>query len=175
MIINFAKKKNKQKFLDVNKKNEQYFFKNKSGRIKKMKKVRGYTVSVLMVSLCLLIACSNPSSPETSMETENTSSNLQRNFEYETFESEFTLEPGDTINLNYDNTHLILIKSYSISNCQINKKDLHIRTSNQVGNNSLPCHWKEHGSFAFEDLSVINISRQTKNIKVYLSGYTLIQ
>ena len=139
-----------------------------------MKPLNLSRLSVMIISICILSGCSdNPVSIETETNNQTITGMSGRIFEYRTFRKKYHLKHGETVNLSWDITGLILTNSYTISNCTINARDLYIRTSNQVGNSSLPCMWKKSGSFAFEDLSIKNISGQTKTIDVWLEGLTL--
>jgi len=139
-----------------------------------MKTLNLSRLSVMIISICILSGCSdNPVSTETETNNQTIAGMSGRSFEDGTFRKKYLLKHGETVNLSWDITGLILTNSYTISNCTINARDLYICTSNQVGNSSLPCMWKKSGSFAFEDLSIKNISGQTKTIDVWLEGLTL--
>lgn len=129
---------------------------------------------LIFVSIAFISGCSEnyitSGGPEQDLDV---NSDSKTGFSGNVYSTQFKLNPGETLNLNYNNTNLILIHSYTISNCSIDKKDLRIRSSNQVGSESLPCNWKKSGYFAFEDLSVTNIGIKTRVVSVYLEGVTL--
>ncbi|MFZ1322640.1 MAG: hypothetical protein WAT71_13870 [Ignavibacteria bacterium] len=139
-----------------------------------MKKLLICLSLILMISIYMLSGCSdNPVSSESVTNKEIITGVSGRSFEDGTFSKKYLLRNGETVNLSMDITGLILINSYTISNCTINTREIYIRTSNQVGNSSLPCMWKKSGNFAFEDLSIKNISGQTRTIEVWIEGLTL--
>lgn len=140
-----------------------------------MKTIKIYTSILLFICISIISGCNDnlvsPENAETSLRSNNSDSpaNLEEGF----YNGKFSIGPGEILRLNYDNTNLILIHSYSISNCSMVSRDLLIRSSNQADSSSLPCNWKKQGSFAFEDLSIKNISSEKKEISVSLKGLTL--
>ncbi len=139
-----------------------------------MKKVKLYTGSLILICISMIAGCSdNLINPEStgpvSLKTPDASMNLEEGF----YNLKFTLHPGESRTFHYGNTGLILIHSYSISNCNIHTRDLLIRSSMQADSSSLPCTWKKFGYFAFEDLTIKNVSSQLKLISVNLRGYTI--
>ena len=141
-----------------------------------MKTIKTYTSVLFFICISIIAGCS-----DSIVSNENTGSPTLRaynsdspaNLEEAVYNGKFSLNPGETIHLNYENTNLILIHSYSVSNCSMASRDLLIRSSMQADSTSLPCSWKKHGSFAFEDLSVKNISPLKKTVSVNLWGLTL--
>ena len=136
-----------------------------------MKTIKLYTGSLILICLVLAAGCSDHLiSPESMESSEINSSELQMNFEEGVFNEKFALNPGESKLFHYGNTGLILINSYTVSNCSFSSRELTIRSSIQADSTSLPCSWKKQGSFAFEDLTIKNISSGKKTISVYLRG-----
>ena len=139
-----------------------------------MKTTKLYTGSLILICLTLTAGCSDylitPESTGTQTQNE---SELAMNFEDGKYYEKFNLNPGESKIFHYGNTGLILISSYNVSNCTIISKDLTIRSSIQADSTSLPCNWKKQGSFAFEDLTIKNISSQQKTTSVNLRGLIL--
>lgn len=129
---------------------------------------------LLFISISVISGCSEKLiTPGGSIQDLNSNSVPKTGSAGSKYSELFKLAPGQSIKLDYGNTNLVLIQSYSVSNCSIDKKDLMIRSSNQAGSESLPCSWKKSGFFTFEDLSVTNIGKVTRVVSVYLEGETL--
>lgn len=139
-----------------------------------MKAIKLYIPSLILTCLVMIASCSDniisPGIDESAMLNQTDS---QMNLEENSYNAKISLSPGETIVFHYGNTNLILIHSYTISNCYIVTEDLFISSSMHADSTSLPCRWKKSGNFAFEDLSVKNISNEKKLISVRLRGYTL--
>jgi len=139
-----------------------------------MKTTKLYTGSLILICLTLTAGCSDYLiTPESTGSQSLNTSEIPMNFEDGTYYEKFKLNPGESKIFHYGNTGLILISSYNVSNCTIISKDLTIRSSIQADSTSLPCNWKKQGSFAFEDLTIKNISSQQKTTSVNLRGLIL--
>lgn len=141
-----------------------------------MKTLKLYTGLFIAISISILAGCSdNPTSTKTDIPSMNkiqiTSPDTA--LVEHTFNAIYKLKPGETLYLDYNNMELILIQSFSVSNCGMFRRELHIRTSNLIGGNSLPCEWDSGPGLLLEDLSVKNVSGLTKKIKVKMTGFTL--
>lgn len=138
-----------------------------------MKAIKICTGTIVSICLIILAGCSDNLVTTSNIEpTLASSTDSMMGLEDNSYFAKFWLSPGETQVFHYGNTNLILIHSYSVSNCNMVSRDLLIRSSNQADSTSLPCSWKKQGSFAFEDLSVKNISSQKKTISVSLRGLT---
>ncbi len=139
-----------------------------------MKTLNIYISFFIFICISIIAGCNdNLISPISNEQVSINKSDSQMDLDESSYNSKFTLNPGETKVLSYDNTNLILIYSYSVSNCNPVSRDLLISSSLQADSTSLPCYWKRHGNFAFEDLSIKNIGSQKKTISVSLQGVTL--
>ena len=139
-----------------------------------MKTIKLFTGSLILICLAITAGCSDYLiTPESTVSQSLNSSDLQMNFEEGVFNEKFNLNPGESKIFHYGNTGLILINSYNISNCTLSSRDLTIRSSIQADSTLLPCNWKKQGSFAFEDLTIKNVSPHQKLISINLRGLTL--
>ncbi len=139
-----------------------------------MKSIKLYTGSFILICLSMIAGCSDYLiTPDSKEPSAISSPDLQMNFDEGVFNEKIKLNPGESIMFHYGNTGLILINSYNVSNCTIGSRDLTIRSSIQADSNSLPCNWKKQGSFAFEDLTIKNVSSLRKTISVNLRGLIL--
>lgn len=142
-----------------------------------MKNLKHYTGSLLLICLTILAGCSDNLTAPASQTQNLTHEKNQLNkseavFDDGIYRGKFKLSPGQTINLHYGITNLLLINSYSVSNCSFDRNELMIRTSNMIGSNSLPCEWTSTNGLMFEDLSIKNVSGNTKIIEVKMTGFT---
>lgn len=144
-----------------------------------MKTLKLYTGSIIIICLSILAGCSdNLTAPasQTQNSTHEKYQSVKSNAEYneDSYRGKFKLGPGQTVYLHYEITNLLLINSFSISNCSTNRGELMIRTSNMTGSNSLPCEWTSSNGFMLEDLSIKNESGRTKTIEIKMTGFTFL-
>ncbi len=132
-----------------------------------MKKLKLHTGILIMICLSVITACNDNITSSLNTEPRETNFLNSGNYRGDSFSSSFILNPGEHIFLDTKMTSLIYIDEYSISNCGLNKKDLHITASNIDGLQSLPCSSTEYFLF---DLMIENRSGQARTIDVILHG-----
>lgn len=132
----------------------------------------------LFIAICFSIpsGCSDiPTSVKTDIPSMNKDQITNRDTALieHTFKATYRLEPGETLNLDNNNTEMVLIQSFSVSNCGTVRRDLLIQTSTINAGNGLPCEWDCGPGLMLEDLSIENVSEQTKKIEVKIAGFKL--
>ena len=144
-----------------------------------MKTLKYFTNSLMLLCLIILINVTGCKSNPVSTIAEPTSvyrdqiANPDTALIEHSFSSGFKINPGETIYLNYNNTELILIEKYTVSNCIIDRRDLIIRASNMPLISNLPCDWDSGPGLLLEDLSIKNVSGSSRKIQIKMDGYTL--
>ena len=133
-----------------------------------MKASKIYSVILLFTSLTLFTGCSDSI---TSNAEQDKSTNIvsYRNDEI-TFISKYNLNPGECICIDSTVSFMKYITAYSISDCNIAKKEMFISASNIDQCGSLPCKVDASENYYLYDLTIENLSDRTLSIFVIMEG-----
>ncbi len=122
-----------------------------------MKKLKLYTSAFIILYLTIITGCSdNPvlTKTENKYLHQFANTNPDTALVPHSFNASLKLNPGQTLYLNYNNTLLIQISRYSISNCISGRNELLIQSLNFPGGNNLPCEWDCGPGLLLENLSI---------------------
>lgn len=151
--------------------------KTKEFKMKAIKVISG-VLTILLISVLIgcsdnFIAPANSSVSEYLQSTENHQTDEAIVPKDAKYKLNFKIQPNEVMTLDSKVTDLTGIKSFSISNCNIERKDLFVSASNLDQSGSLGCSWNSNSSFMLNDLIIENRSGKVREIEVVLSGRSI--
>lgn len=147
-----------------------------------MKTLKSMLAITILIVVSVIAGCDdNLSSPREFIYTENQITEQGANqpqdkhssttkWQTKSISTIITLGPDESVYLNSEVTLLSNITAYTILNCNLVRQELHITSSSIDGPYSLPCSWKTTSNFMIDDLSIQNVSKSNKTIKIFLKG-----
>ncbi|HMS66122.1 MAG TPA: hypothetical protein PKD83_12830 [Ignavibacteria bacterium] len=149
----------------------------RKAKMRTIKVISGYLILILTV---LITGCSenmtslvNSTSPENSGSNETLQTGAAQTQKDAVYSLSLKIQPGENLFLDSKVTSLVGIKSFSISNCNPDREDLYVTSSNLDRSGSIGCSWSSNTNFMLADLSIKNNSGKVKEINVILAGREL--